>query len=136
MPCGATCFSERNAGTVQDLTLLDGLVHKHLAAAAEPVRVEGWKWVETRVEFDWQAREAFRRVHPDQVDLTEAETEEVERLEDEHTDLMGRLPDDDDAAVADPALEARIAVLEARIREIDDRPAAFAAEATPSPARW
>lgn len=46
-------FGEDGAGFFDDAALLNRLVNEKLAAEAEAVRAEGWKWIEVVPEFDY-----------------------------------------------------------------------------------
>ena len=74
-------FDERNAGYVLDAALLERLVSEALAAQAEKVRAEGWKWVEASPDFGHEDRGLFEYCRPEPVDLPEAEAAELEQLQ-------------------------------------------------------
>ena len=50
-------FSQDDDGVfILDVTLLDRLVSEKLDRAVKTAQKEGWKWVEARPEFDYQAK--------------------------------------------------------------------------------
>ncbi|HTM82178.1 ParB/RepB/Spo0J family partition protein [Asticcacaulis sp.] len=46
-------FTDDNGGWLSDPALLDRLVAEQLSAAAEEIKAQGWKWVETAVDFPY-----------------------------------------------------------------------------------
>jgi ParB family chromosome partitioning protein len=110
-------FDERGEGWFEDTALLDRLAEEKLAAVAEPVLAEGWKWVEAALSHS-HGRTYGLRVLPTHSSLTDAEeaahegaVAEYDRLNEEHG--YGDEPPADVAARLDE-LEADIADFEAR----------------------
>jgi ParB family chromosome partitioning protein len=54
-------FEADDGGWLQDPTLLDRLVMEKLAGAADDIRAEGWKWVETALSFPGDTHGTSRR---------------------------------------------------------------------------
>jgi hypothetical protein len=54
-------------GYLADPALLDRLALEQLGEIANEVRAEGWKWIDTCLDFS--AARGMRRVYPQQVDL-------------------------------------------------------------------
>lgn len=88
-------FDDRNAGYVSDLTLLNRLVVRKLEDTAEAVRSEGWKWVETLAEFDWDAVKGFSRVHEGHVALTPEQEARLSGLGEQHDELAAASEEED-----------------------------------------
>ena len=72
----------------EDPKLLAGLAMKRLRVAAD--ELEGhWKWAEAVLDADWSTTARFGRVHPAPALPTDAERDELERLE-ARLDALGR----------------------------------------------
>lgn len=104
-------FCEDGSGYVTDAALLDRLVTAKLDSMAAEVRTEGWRWVDTAVETDYQTLSTFSRRHPDQADLSDVDQAELDRLSEEYDNLVDT-DDADDGHIT--ALEAQIAALNCR----------------------
>lgn len=113
-------FSEEDTGYVQDTALLDRLVSEKLAGLAAEVKTEGWQWVNTVADLDYQMLSPFTRMHPDDVDLPEDAQSELDRLTEEYDALVDR--DDDEAS-------ERLDRLQQRIDEISELGQSWSAEA-------
>jgi ParB family transcriptional regulator, chromosome partitioning protein len=57
-------FDPEEAGWISDIVLLRHLATEKLEALAGPHRVEGWAWVEVRIELDSQGLREFARCDP------------------------------------------------------------------------
>lgn len=108
-------FCENGSGYLTDTALLDRLVHDKLAAAAKDIAAEGWKWVETSPDLDYQALARFTRRYPDAVELPEDEQSELDALAEEYDSLV----DTDDAD------HDRLAVVEARMDALNAKTEAW-----------
>jgi hypothetical protein len=64
--------------------LLDRLVADKLAPIARDVSGEGWSWVETLTELDYETLSAFSRRYPVRAELPEANQTELDRLTGEY----------------------------------------------------
>ncbi len=84
-------FGEDGGGQLRDAVLLARLVDERLQAEAEPVRQEGWLWVETAVDLPYGHGFGLRRLQPGAVALDEAVEIERERLKTEHAGLEARI---------------------------------------------
>lgn len=113
-------FSEEDTGYVQDTALLDRLVSEKLAGLAAEVKTEGWQWVNTVADLDYQMLSSFTRMHPDDVDLPDGEQSELDRLTEEYDALV-----DSDGDEASERLDA----LQQRIDEISELGQSWSAEA-------
>ena len=77
-------FSEDGEGYVVDIELLDRLVAEKLKSTAKQVAAEGWLWVETAPEFDYQALSRVSRLYPE--DVAHALSEQYDALVDSDDD--------------------------------------------------
>jgi len=115
-------FSEDGGGWYHDVALLERLATDKLAGAATEIRAEGWKWVETALQFPYGHLNGLTRLSSTPAEVTDEEqaryaaalaayntlSEEYEGVEE--------LPDEIDERMAD---------LEAIMASIDERPESF-----------
>jgi ParB family chromosome partitioning protein len=113
-PVRRDLFSEGDDGVfLLDAGLLNRLVTERLQLEVETIKAEGWKWVNTMPEFDYEARAEFRVSRPEALPLSEEAMRERKQLSDEYDTLFGTLEEgDDEASERLDAIEARIAELE------------------------
>lgn len=94
-------FSDGPEGVfILDAPLLHRLAAEKLEKIAKNVREEGWKWVETRLEFDYSHMGEFQRRYPEKVPLSETEAAELASIEQEidaSYDIEGELTDEQQA---------------------------------------
>jgi len=105
-------FDDEDGGYVLDEAVLDRLVIEGLSQQADPVRAEGWKWVEVHPDIDHAALSEFSRRWPESAPLPEDEQAELERLSSEYDELV----DDDEDGNAE-----RLAQIERRIEELNEQ---------------
>ncbi|WP_291177149.1 ParB/RepB/Spo0J family partition protein, partial [Hyphomicrobium sp.] len=98
-------FDDEDSCYLQDAGLLDRLVSEKLSVIAGELSPEGWSWVDTVPDADYQTFGQFKRVYPDRAHLSESDQAELDRLSSEYDDL----------ADSDDADEDRLAELEQRI---------------------
>jgi len=116
-------FSEGDAGVfILDVELLDRLAREKLEALAEAVRAEGWKWVDTALQFDYAARSQFRRLHPVPLPLSEEAEAEQRQLADEYEALFTGMEDGDEEA------SERLDAIQQRMEALSDTGDAFSPE--------
>ena len=84
-------FDDRNAGYLLDAELLKTLVAQALAAQADAIRAEGWKWVEASADFGHEDRGLFEYCRPEPVDLPDAAAAELAQLQAESMRLSDEL---------------------------------------------
>ncbi len=100
-------FDEESEGYLTDAKLLTKLADEKLKAIAEPLKAEGWKWVEIKPEFGWSEQEKFGRlkasITKEQAVAMAALQKEQDALYEEQGDDDGNLP---------PKQEARSAEIE------------------------
>ncbi len=117
-------FSEGEDGVfILDARLLEQLAAKKLEKAARSLRKEGWKWVESRADFDYSDANQFERRYAESLPLSEQEAAELAALEQEldaSYDIEGDLT---------PDQQARFDLVSARMDELtDDREESWPAE--------
>lgn len=103
-------FDEQQEGYLTDAALLDRLVAEKLANEAESVRREGWKWVEIMPKLDYETRARFRKLHPEQVPLSDDQQRELDGLVADYDGLVDEHGEELPAEVAEKldALSQRI----------------------------
>ena len=97
---------------IEDLALLETLVAEKLQTIATSVLKDGWKWAEIRQEFDASDWSHCGRVFQETVPLSEADSAELARLEQEADafyDIEGEL--DDETQARFEAISARLDAL-------------------------
>ena len=109
-------FDPEDGGYFADSVVLDRLVAEKLAAEAEKLGQEGWTWVETAVETNYEALTRFRRVPPDLGGLTEEEDARLEELSEQHDALIAELDGEAPAEIA-----AKLDRIEAEINALSER---------------
>jgi ParB family chromosome partitioning protein len=115
-------FNRDDGGWLQDAALLDRLAREKLERAGAEIRVEGWKWLETAIEFPYGHTNGLRRLLGTQAPLIDEEQSrydaavaEYSRLSEEH-ESADDLPEE---------VDRRMAELEAEIAAVDERPAVY-----------
>ncbi len=109
-------FSEDDEGYLIDTDLVNRLVTKELAAAADAVRAEGWSWVEHAIDFPWNHRRDFRAIKPITPALNEDEETDYETLSEELDELESFAGEDltDEDRKRHAAIKAKLAEFDAR----------------------
>lgn len=101
---------------ITDTSLLETLVTAKLEKAATALRKEGWKWTETRIDFDYGEKSKFQRLYPEKAPLPEALETERENLQTELDKLDADYrQSEDDAEYPDRAED-----ISKRLEEIED----------------
>ena len=115
-------FQGDDGGWLQDVTLVDRMVSEKLAAEADAIRSEGWKWIEVAPDFAYGHTYGLRQLRGEPTPRTEEEEAarvtaqaEYDRLSEEHADA-DELPEE---------VDARLGELEAVLEAFDTRPLAF-----------
>ncbi|KSV92901.1 ParB/RepB/Spo0J family partition protein [Sinorhizobium sp. GL28] len=107
-------FDERSQGHAMDAALVEKLVAEKMDTLASGLRAEGWAWVEIRPEMDWYGMRGYGRVFPVEVELSDAESQELEMLREEQEHIETLI----DSEGGDEGTEARLAEIASRISEI------------------
>ncbi|MFG1263277.1 ParB/RepB/Spo0J family partition protein [Xanthobacter aminoxidans] len=115
-------FQGDDGGWLQDVTLVDRMVSEKLAAEADAIRSEGWKWIEVAPDFAYGHTYGLRQLRGEPAPLTEEKEAarvtaqaEYDRLSEEHADA-DELPEE---------VDARLGELEAMLEAFEARPLAF-----------
>lgn len=98
-----------DAGYALDEAMLERLLATKLDAEAETIRAEGWAWVEVHPSFEWQDLQAFQRIDPQPMDLTDEQSASLDALLTERDELEITLDSVGDAEAG--SREARIEAL-------------------------
>lgn len=123
-------FQADDGGWLDDPMLLDRLVMEKLAGAAEEIRTEGWKWVETALSFPWGHTRDFGEIDEIPVALSEDNAARLEALRVERETIEAEyaqadeLPDEIDARLGE--IEGQIAAIEERAASYDPVGIAYA----------
>ena len=116
-------FAEDDEGVfLLDAELLNRLTLEKLEAEAATVRAEGWKWVECAVEFGWDELARFKRVHPEELPLSDEAQAEQKRLSEEYEALFDSRDEHDEAT------SERLDAIQERMEELEDTGEAFTPE--------
>lgn len=121
-PVRRDLFSEAG-GFACDSGLLETLVLAKLESLAEPVKAEGWKWVEF-VASQPDSLYQLGRVYPQKMELSEADQAKLDQLSEEYDSLAELI----EAGAADEDAEPRLAEVEKQIDALRDAEEAYQAE--------
>jgi ParB family chromosome partitioning protein len=115
-------FEDDGGGWLQDVALLDRLTTEKLAAEAEKIAVEGWKWIEVAVDFRYGHAHRLRRLNGVQIELTtdeqatfDALTAEQAKFESEY-EAADELPDE---------IDTRLGEIETALAAFENRPVRY-----------
>ncbi|KQZ61085.1 hypothetical protein ASD67_17575 [Sphingopyxis sp. Root1497] len=115
-------FERDDGGWLTDPPLLDRLVDEKLAAEAERIGGEGWKWVEAAIDIPWSAGRDLRRIPGEDVPISAEEQERLTRLEADAEELSSEWSDADNVP---DEIHASLEAIDAEIGAISDRPQIF-----------
>ncbi|ATU72294.1 hypothetical protein SXCC_04259 [Gluconacetobacter sp. SXCC-1] len=115
-------FEADDGGWLQDPTLLDRLVMDKLQEAADQVRTEGWKWVETALSFPWGHTRDFVEVEGTHVALSEEETARLTALHSEQETIEAEYAQADEFP---EEIDSRLGEIELAIEALEERPVSF-----------
>ncbi|WNM08726.1 ParB/RepB/Spo0J family partition protein [Komagataeibacter nataicola] len=115
-------FEADDGGWLQDPAIVDRLVMEKLHAAAEDIRAEGWKWVETALSFPWGHTRQFVEIDGTEVPLTDEETARLEALHTEQESIEAEYAQADEYP---DEVEARLGEIEQAILALEERPLTF-----------
>jgi ParB family chromosome partitioning protein len=118
-------FQSDDGGWLQDVPLLERLVAAKLARDAEPLRAEGWRWVETAIDFPYGHTYGLRHLQGEHQPLSEEEATTREALRLEADQLEGAYSDADEIP---EDVDARLAEIETALEAMEDRPVIYAPE--------
>ncbi|MBV1829098.1 ParB/RepB/Spo0J family partition protein [Komagataeibacter sp. AV436] len=115
-------FEADDGGWLQDPAILDRLVMEKLHAAAEDIRAEGWKWVETALSFLWGHTRQFAEIDGTELPPTDEETARLEALHSEQESIEAEYAQADEYP---DEVDARLGEIEQAILALEERPLAF-----------
>ncbi len=108
-------FTEDDGGWFEDVALLDRLTGEKLEALAEGLRAEGWKWVETHLEFPHS--HGLPRLYPRPVQRSEEDQATLNALASEYDTLTEQWAEVEDLP---PEVEARLQEIDAALEAWGD----------------
>jgi ParB family chromosome partitioning protein len=118
-------FEADQGGWLKDPGLVERLVLAKLERAAERVRAEGWKWVETAIDFPYGHTYGLRRLDGEPAPMDEAEIATLAALKAEYEGLE----EAHDGAVDYPeAVDLRLGEIETAMDAIRARPTCYAGQ--------
>lgn len=113
-------FEQDNGGWLQDPALLEQLVLEKLTADAEALKTEeGWKWVDSAIDFHFGHASGLRRFYGKQAEFTEEELARHDSLQAEFDKLSEEYEAAEDYS---EETEARLDDLDAQITALNERP--------------
>jgi ParB family chromosome partitioning protein len=118
-------FQSDDGGWLQDVPLLERLVAEKLARDAEPIRGEGWKWVETAIDFPYGHSYGLRHLQGERQPLSEEEAAAREAMRNEAEQLEAAYSEADEIP---EEVDARLAEIEAALEAFEDRPVLYVPE--------
>jgi ParB family chromosome partitioning protein len=115
-------FEKDGGGWLQDADLLNRLVDEKLRAEADKVRAEGWKWVESAIDFPFGHQRGLLPLIPIAPALTDAEEEEYDLLCSERGEMEEQTDVEDELS---EELQSRLIYLNQRIADYANRSPQF-----------
>ncbi|WLS00623.1 ParB/RepB/Spo0J family partition protein [Shinella sumterensis] len=113
-------FEQDNGGWLQDPALLEQLVLEKLTADAEALKTdEGWKWVDSAIDFHFGHASGLRRFYGKQPELTEEELALHDALTAEFDKLNAEYGSADDYS---EETEAHLDDLDSQLTALNERP--------------
>jgi ParB family chromosome partitioning protein len=112
-------FEDDAGGWLQDVALLDRLATEKLAAEAEKIAAEGWKWIEVAVDFRYGHAHHLRRLDGMQVEFTADEQATFDALTAEQANLASEYQD---AEELPDEVDTRLGEIETTLAAFEDRP--------------
>lgn len=111
-------FQQDDGGWLQNPVLLDRLIAEKLQREADPVRSEGWRWVDVALDFPYGHTFGLRQISGEQLAMSEDETAAAEALRAEYDRLeqaqsgTDEIPEEADQRLGE--IETALAALEER----------------------
>jgi ParB family chromosome partitioning protein len=115
-------FDEDDGGWLQDPGLLDRLTVEKLARGAEPLRTEGWKWIEAAVDFPYGHTAGLRRLTGEAATLTDEEQASCDALRSEYAKLEETYANTEDLP---EEIDQRLSEIETALEAFDNRPVRY-----------
>lgn len=117
-------FSQNDEGWLQDVALLEELVTEKLAAEAETVKAEGWKWIEVAPDFPYGHTAGLRRVMGETELLSDEEYARREALRSEFEEIEQRYFQENDEDLPEE-VDRRLTEIEAELDAFENRPISY-----------
>ncbi|MBL7238102.1 MAG: ParB N-terminal domain-containing protein [Komagataeibacter hansenii] len=115
-------FEADDGGWLQDPAILDRLVMEKLHTAAEDIRAEGWKWVETALSFPWGHTRQFAEIDGTEMPLSDEEAARLDALRAERETIEAEYAQADEYP---DEVDTRLGEIEQAILALEERPPAF-----------
>ncbi len=113
-------FGEDSSTFLTDSALLTRLAMTAMEQAAEPLKAEGWAWVETSLDASALYSGGYGRIYPQTRDLTDEEETELFALGDTFDELQVQIEEYEECTPAIEAEEAKLADIQQRIEDIQN----------------
>lgn len=118
-------FEQNGGGYFEDAALLEQLVLEKLKVDAEQIRAEGWKWVETAIDFPYGHASHMGRIYGDPAEMTAEELARHDALKADYDKLDVEYAE---ATDYDQEIENKLDELGDAIDAFNDRPEIYDAE--------
>jgi ParB family chromosome partitioning protein len=115
-------FEQDDGGWLGDPALLARMASEKLAAEAEKIAGEGWKWIDVAVDFPYGHTHRLRALEGTAVELSSDEQATFDALTAEYEKLEA---DYEGAEELPDAIDARLGEIEAALAEFENRPMLF-----------
>jgi ParB family chromosome partitioning protein len=115
-------FEEDNGGWLEDVALLDRLATEKLAAEAQAIATEGWKWIEVAVDFRYGHTSHLRQLEGVTLELTPEEQMIFDALTAEYAKLEGEYEGADELP---DEVDARLGEIETALTALENRPVRY-----------
>ncbi len=115
-------FEDDNGGWLEDIALLDRLATEKLAAEAQKIAAEGWKWIEVAVDFRYGHTSHLRQLDGVTLDLTPEEQATFDALTAGYAKLEGEYEGADELP---DEVDARLGEIEAALAAFGNRPVRY-----------
>ena len=115
-------FQQDDGGWLHDPAVLDRLVAEKLATEAQTIRAEGWKWVETAVDFPYGHNFGLRRLAGKAAMLSDEEQATLDALRTEYDALEAEYAGADELP---DEVDARLGEIEAALEAFEAHPATY-----------
>jgi ParB family chromosome partitioning protein len=115
-------FEQDGGGWFQDPALLERLVIEKMNADIEPLKAEGWKWVEAALDFSYGHSSGMRRIYGEPVEMTADELARHDELQAEYDKLDAEYAE---ATEYDEAVENKLEELGNELDALNERPVAY-----------
>jgi ParB family chromosome partitioning protein len=115
-------FQGDDGGWLQDVALVNRLVAEKLEREAEPIRLEGWKWIEVAPDFAYGHTYGLRQLRGEATQLSPQEQSARDALQAEY-DRLGETNADSEELSEE--VDRRLAEIETALAAFDERPMTF-----------